>query len=112
MSAPERSAALKRALAAERDGLPEDFAVRVAAQAESESAARTKWSDAALFAAFVAMLGVCVAGWFIFVGPPAMGGTELLEIICRAAGSQPWLVIGVAGVGVVQLLTFRQRVKT
>jgi hypothetical protein len=112
MSEPKRSAALKRALGAEADGLPEDFAVRVAALAEVERAARSRWAEAVMIAAFVAMLGVFMAAWFSFVGPPALGGTDLLELAGRAMGSQPWLVFGAAGVVVVQLLTFGRRART
>jgi hypothetical protein len=112
MSEPVRSAAIRRALADEGDGLPGDFAKQVAALAEAESAVRARRTDVALFGAFVAMLGVCVAGWVTFVGPPAIGGEELLGLIGRAVSSQPWLVIGVAGVAAVQLLTFRRRAMT
>ncbi len=111
MSEPKRSAALKRVLADEGDGLPEEFAVRVTALAEAESAVRSRWAEAAMVAAFVAMIGVCVAGWVGFVGAPAMGGGDFLELAGRAMGSQPWLVIGAAGVVVVQLLTFGRRVR-
>ncbi len=111
MSEPKRSAALKRALAAEGEGLPEEFAVRVAVLAEAESAVRSRWAEAAMIAAFVGMVGVCVAGWVRFVGAPVIGGGDLLELAGRAMGSQPWLVIGVAGVVVVQLLTFGRRVR-
>jgi hypothetical protein len=112
MSEPKRSAALKRVLAEEGEGLPEEFAARVAALAEGESALRSRWAEVAMFAAFVAMLGVCVAGWFSFVGPPALGGADLVELAGRALGSQPWLVTGAAGVVVVQLLTFGRRART
>jgi len=112
MSEPKRSVALKRVLAEEGHGLPEEFAVRVAALAQAESKARSRWAEAIMIAAFVAMLGVCVAGWFSFVGPPAIGGADLLELAGRAMGSQPWLVIGAAGVVVVQLLTFGRRART
>jgi hypothetical protein len=111
MSEPKRSAVLKRVLAAEGEGLPEEFAVRVAALAEAESAVRSRWAEVAMIAAFVAMMGVCMAGWFSFVGPPSVDGGDLLELAGRAMGSQPWLVIGVVGVVVVQLLTFGRRAR-
>lgn len=111
MSEPKRSAALKRVLAVKGDGLPEEFAVRVAALAQAESAVRSRWAEVAMIAAFVGMVGVCVAGWVRFVGAPAIGGGELLELAARAMGAQPWLVIGVVGVVVVQLLTFGRRVR-
>jgi hypothetical protein len=111
VSEPKRSEALKRALAGEREGLPEDFAAHVAALAEAESAARSRWAELVMISAFVAMMGVCVAGWFVFVGPPAAGGEDLLQLAARVLGSQPWLVIGVAGVVVVQLLTFGRRAR-
>jgi hypothetical protein len=57
------------------------------------------------------MLGVCVMGWLEFVGRPMLGGADLLEFVARAVESQPWLLIGVAGVGVVQLLTFARRIR-
>jgi hypothetical protein len=111
MSEPKRSAALKRVLAAEGEELPADFAVRVAAMAEAESAVRSRWAEAAMIAAFVGMVCVCVAGWVRFVGAPVIGGADLLALAGRAMGAQPWLVIGVVGVVVVQLLTFGRRVR-
>jgi hypothetical protein len=111
MSEPKRSAALKRVLAEKGGGLPQDFALRVAALAEAESAVRSKWAEAAMIAAFVGMVGVCVAGWVRCVGPPAIDGGDLLEFAARAMGSQPWLVIGAVGVAIVQLLTFGRRAR-
>ena len=112
MSEIERSAALKRALAEEADGLPADFAVRVAASAEAASELRrSKWSDAGLIAAFAVMLGVCVAGWFGLVGSAELGGPGLFDLLAGAAASQPWLVIAVAGFAIVQLSTFHRRAK-
>lgn len=112
MSEPERSAALKRVLMAEGDGLPEDFAARVATLAEVESAARSSWAEAVMIAAFVAMVGVCFAGWVKFFGVPAIDGADLVELAGRATGSQPWLVVGAAGIAGVQLLTFGRRART
>src|SRR5688500_815483 len=111
MNEPKRSAALKRVLAAEGDGLPQDFAAQVAVLAEVESAARARWAEAAMLGAFVAMLGVCVAGWVMFVGPSATGFGEFLTLVGRTTGSQPWLLTGVAGLGIIQLSTFFRRVR-
>lgn len=109
MKTPERSAALARVLADESGGLPADFAARVAALAQaSGTARRSNWSDLALLGAFVAMIGVCVAGWFTF-GSRELPGAEWVTPLVEAVTSQPWLVIGVAGVTVVQALTFRRR---
>jgi len=106
---PERSAALARALASEADGLPEDFAARVAALADAE---RTGWrfsrNDAGLLGAFAAMIGVCVTGWKWF-GTQEPGGAEWLGPLVDALSYDPWLIIGVAGVAIVQGLTFRRR---
>ena len=113
MNEPKRSTALKRALAAESDGLPEDFAVQVSQVAEAQvETRRSKWSDATMLGAFVAMIGVCVTGWFGFVGSPEIGNAELMALICGTLASQPWLVIGVAGVVAVQVLTLLRRVAT
>ena len=68
----------------------------------------SNWSDVALLGAFVAMIGVCVAGWFAF-GPRELPRAEWLTSLAGAVASQPWLFIGVAGVAVVQALTFRRR---
>jgi hypothetical protein len=108
MNTPERSAAIARALAPEKDGLPEDFAAQVAALAEAQSARRWSWSDVTLLGAFVAMVGVCVVGWSSF-GAPEFASIDWLGSIVRAAASYPWLAAGVAGVGVVQMLNFRRR---
>ena len=109
MRTPERSGTLARALAAESGGLPEDFAARVAALAQASGTARhSTWSDVALLGAFVAMIGVCVAGWFTF-GSRELPGAEWVTRIVEVVTSQPWLVIGVAGVAIVQALTFRRR---
>lgn len=109
MKTPERSAALAQVLADESDGLPEDFATRVAALAQASGTARhSSWSDVALLGAFVAMIGVCVAGWFTF-GSRGLTGAEWVTPILGAVTSQPWLIIGLAGVAVVQALTFRRR---
>ena len=106
---PGRSAALARALAAEGEGLPEDFAARVAALAQAGGAARhSSWSDVALFGAFVAMIGVCVAGWSAFDSRGLLE-VDRMEPMVTAMMSQPWLVTGLAGVAIVQALTFRRR---
>jgi hypothetical protein len=111
MNTPERSAAIARALASEADDLPEDFAVRVAALAEADERRSRAWNDLALLGAFVAMLGVCVAGWLTFA-PQQRLNTEWLEPIAQVVASQPWLFIGVAGFVTVHLLSFRRRAMT
>jgi hypothetical protein len=109
MNTPARSAALARALAAEGDVLPEDFAARVATLAQASGAARqSSWSDVALFGAFVAMIGVCVAGWSAF-GSRERSDAEWMVPLVDVVMSQPWLVIGLAGVAIVQAMTFRRR---
>jgi hypothetical protein len=110
MNEPARSEALKRALGEEDDGLPEDFAGRVAALAEGDGAARNwGWTDVALVGAFAAMISVCVAGWFEF-GAQELGGNGWFDLSVGDLALQPWLVTGVAGLTLVQLLTFRRRV--
>ncbi|HEV7607978.1 MAG TPA: hypothetical protein VGO61_11605 [Steroidobacteraceae bacterium] len=109
MKTPERSAALARALMSETDGLPKDFAAQVAALAEAGGPAwHLSWNDVGLLGAFVTMIGVCVAGWVRF-GAQEAGGEEWLGTIVGAMLSHPWLVIGIAGVAMVQGLTFRRR---
>jgi hypothetical protein len=112
MNEPKRSAALKRVLAAEADGLPRDFAAQVAVLVEVECVARARWAEAAMVGAFVALLGVCVAGSVMLVGPPPIDFGEFLTLVGRATGSQPWLLIGVAGLGIIQLSTFFRRVRS
>jgi hypothetical protein len=110
MKTPERSAAIAKALASESDGLPADFAARVAAAAEEIAAARRSWwNEIALALAFVAMIGVCVVGWFGFAAQES-GSVEWFEPLISAAMSQPLLIIGIAGIAIVQALTFRRRV--
>ena len=112
MNNPERSAALARALAAQSDGLPKEFAKTVAALAEAEDASfRLSWREAGLVGAFVAMIGVCVVGW-VMLGTQDAGNTQWFGPAAGAVTIQPWLVIGVAGVALVQLLTFRRRATT
>jgi hypothetical protein len=112
MTEPTRSAALNRALAEEGDGLPPEFAARVAALAEAESAWRYfSWADAALLGAFVAMLAGCVGGWFAF-GARDAGVSAWSYLSWRDLMPQPWLVTGIAGLALVQLLTFRRRART
>jgi hypothetical protein len=112
MSEPDRSAALSRALAEEDDGLSPEFAARVAALAEAETARPCfSWADVALLGAFVAMLAVCVGGWFAFGGRD-MGSSNLAYLSWRELMSQPWLITGIAGLALVQLLTFRRRART
>jgi hypothetical protein len=110
MKEPERSVAIANALAAEADGLPADFATQVVALAEAQRAPRWSWNDLALGAAFIAMIGVCVAGWFQF-GAREAGGVEWVRPIVGAAASNPWLIIGIASVGIVQVLIFRRRTR-
>jgi hypothetical protein len=96
----------------ETDGLPKDFAAQVAAQAEAGSPAwHLSWNDVGLLGAFVAMIGICVAGW-ARLGAQGSGGGEWLDTIVGALASHPWLTIGMAGVAVVQGLTFRRRTTT
>jgi hypothetical protein len=109
MNTPERSAAIKRALESEPVGLPRSFAAQIAALASTQRMRRWSWSDAALLVAFAAMLGVCVAGW-LPLGMLEVGRAEWLAPLARLAASHPWLCIGVAGLAVVQGLTFRRRV--
>jgi len=109
MRTPDRSAAIAKVLALQADGLPKDFPAQVAALAEARASARyLSLNDLALLGAFVLMIGVCVAGWLLFDSPEP-GGVEWFAPIVRAVTSQPWLVLGVAGVAVVQMLTFRRR---
>jgi hypothetical protein len=108
---PERSAAIAKALDSPT-GLPGDFARRTAALAETRAAARHATGNyVALSSAFVAMLAVCVAGWYVFE-PRALTIGEWIDPILRAMASQPWLVIGAAGFATVQALTFRRRART
>jgi hypothetical protein len=109
MKDPERSAALARALAAQTDGLPKEFAKQVATLAEADGTSiHLSWNDVGLLGAFVVMIGVCVAGWLTFE-TQEVGGAEWFGPVVGAMMSQPWLVIGVVGVAIVQLLTFRRR---
>ena len=108
MNTPERSAAIARALAAQTPGPPADFAAQVAALAEAQRVRRSTWSDVALLVAFVAMLGVCVAGWFSF-GVLELGSAEWMDAVLGTAAAHPWLVLGVAGLSLVQVLSYRQR---
>ena len=111
MTTPGRSAALARALAGATDDLPEEFASRVAALAETRgSAPLANRNDVALLGAFLAMIGVCVAGWFAF-GSREPAGMEMnwMDPLLGAILSQPWLIAGAAGLAIVQVLTFRRR---
>jgi hypothetical protein len=109
MRSPKRSPALARALATRGDELPGDFAARVAMLARAASKVRrSRWSDVALFIGFIAMIGVCAAGWLAF-GPPEFPDAEWVAAPLAAIASQPWLVLGVAGVAIVRALTFRRR---
>jgi hypothetical protein len=106
---PERSPAIARALAEEADGLPADFAARVASRAEADRRARqSRWSDLALPAAFLTMLSLCAVGWSQFGNPEPLG-FEWLNPLLDAAVSRPWLSVGIAGVAAVHLLAFRRR---
>jgi hypothetical protein len=112
MKTPKRSETLARALASESPGLPEDFAARVAAQAEARERARASiWNSAGMIGAFAGMLAVCMFGWFQF-GAPQMGGAEWLSPLLRALALQPWLVVGISGVAIVRTLTFTRRTLT
>jgi len=108
MKTPERSTAIARALAGEADGLPPHFAPDVAAIAEARAAKRaSRRSEAALWLGFISMIGLCVAGWMRYGAP---GNMEWLAPVVRIAASQPWLVSALAGLAIVQGLTFRRRV--
>jgi len=112
MKNPERSAALARALAAQTEDLPKDFAKQVASLAEAEDKSSPwSWNDVGLLGAFVAMIGVCVAGWFTF-GASESGTAEWFDPVIGTVTTQPWLVIGVVGIAIVQLMTFRRRATT
>jgi hypothetical protein len=112
MKNPERSAALARALAEPTDGLPKGFAKQVAALAEVEGKSSPwTWNDVGLLGAFVAMIGACVAGWSTF-GASELGSAEWFDPVIGTVTTQPWLVIGVVGVAIVQLMTFRRRATT
>ena len=111
MKTPERSAAIAKALASQPPGLPRDFAARVAALAETPESRRLSWNDGALFGAYVVMIAACLAGWF-WLGPPESVSADWLEPVVDAAVSQPWLIAGLAGVAIVQTLTFRRRATT
>jgi hypothetical protein len=92
---------LARALAGEPAQLPKDFAAIVAATAETGGAARCwSWADAAMPAAFAVMLGACAAAWSQY---------GRMDVDLSVVAPAPWLVIGAAGVALVQLLTFRRR---
>ena len=111
MKTPERSAALAKALASDTNDLPEDFAARVAALAETGKERSWSWNDFALTGAFFAMVGVCVAGWIGF-GMPAPPFGDWLEPVGRMMTSQPWLIIASAGMALIQVLNFRRRAMT
>jgi hypothetical protein len=108
MSEPVRSEALRRALAEEGDGLPTAFAARVASLAEARAARHFVWTDVALLGAFIAMIGVCVAGWFAF-GAREAAGNAWLDVSWSDVAPAPWLLTGIVGVALVQLLAFRRR---
>jgi len=112
MNTVERSAALAQALKLETQGLPPDFAKKVAALAEADRAAwHLSWTDAGLIGGFAAVIAICVAGWIRF-GEPMLGSTQWLITIVSALAPHPWLIIGMSGVVFVQLLTFRRRTMT
>jgi len=112
MTAPGRSAAIAKALAMQTHELPANFPAEVAALAQARASARhVGLNDLALLGAFVLMIGICIAGWFIFE-PQESGAAEWLDPVVRAMNSQPWLAVGVAGVAIVQMLTFRRRTNT
>lgn len=104
----ERSAAIAKALASESHGLPQDFASRVAELAAASARPRMSWHEGAILGAFLVMIAVCLAGWFWLGGKEPLG-PEWLGPIVDVAMSQPWLLIGVAGIAIVQMLSFRRR---
>jgi hypothetical protein len=97
---------LAKALAQEAEGLPEDFAARVAVLAEGSGAARKNWPTAAMSAAFVGMIGVCAAGWSEFVSRQTR---EWLGTFVHDLARQPWLITGIVGFVLLQMLTYRRR---
>jgi hypothetical protein len=111
MNTPERSTLLAEALRSEPVDLPQDFAGKVAELAEAGGVAPRplRWTDVGLCGAFSAMMGICVAGWIVF-GEQSSDGTEWLDSIVSALIPHPWLVTGLAGVAIVQVLTFRRRI--
>jgi hypothetical protein len=112
MTTPPRSPEIARALASEAESLPANFAKRVTALAESRAATRSSiWTAMAMSGAFVAMVAVCVLGWHSF-GKPEASGAAWFEPFLQALTRQPWLIIGAAGIAIVQVLNFRKRTQT
>jgi hypothetical protein len=54
------------------------------------------------------MMGVCAAGMFVF-GPRELPRAKWTAPFIGALTSEPWLIVGAAGVAMVQALTFRRR---
>lgn len=111
MNRPERSAAIARALASESPGLPKDFAAHVATLAEKNDHPHLRWTDGALLGAFVMMICACLTGWF-WLGPQESLTSQWWRPLVDAAVSQPWSLFGVAGIAIVQALTFLRRATT
>jgi hypothetical protein len=111
MKAPARSTALANAVTPEFDGLPADFAAHVAALAEDGGRQRRDAHRLVLPGAFVAMLGVCVAGWFAY-GSLTPLDTEWLGPLVAVLRSQPWLTVGISVLALVQALNFGRRAMT
>ena len=90
MKTPERSPAIARALAAEQDGLPKDFATQVARLAEAAAEARSsKWNE-------VALSGLRRDDWRLCSGVARAGGFRIswqpVAGIHPQAGCVPTLV--------------------
>jgi hypothetical protein len=72
------------------------------------SGVRWSWTDVALVGAFVMMISVCVAGWFTFA-PRETVFMEWLAPVVRELASRPWLFVGAACVGLLEVLTLVRR---
>jgi len=111
MSQPERSAAIAKALGTQAVHLPEDFAAQVAALAEARARGKgVEWSAVVLSGAFFAMLWLCVAAGSRWA-PQAWINAEWATGLARVLASQPWLFVGVAGLVVIQTLSFGRRAR-
>ena len=110
MKTPERSALIARALAAQPHGLPEDFAAQVAKLAEAQARPQhSRGSELALGGAFVAMIGVCIAGWFQLGVPDLAAARWVPAAMASIVTSAPWLAAGIASLGLIEVLAFRRR---
>jgi hypothetical protein len=111
MNTPKRSAVIARALASRPVELPENFAAQVAALAEGRARAKfLSWSDVALSGAFIVMLGLCMAGWSRLASQELVSAEWLGKFVSVLA-AQPWLFVAVAGLVVIQALSFGRRAR-